>query len=119
MELDFILKLAGIAATLIAGANFVIITVAKTFWSLTFKSKAESDEKRFNKIEEELVKLRTITNKDREENDAFRHKYKATVESLFELIKVKFEDFDKNFNRFESSVKMQIELAISKNNEKK
>ena len=38
---------------------------------------------------------------------------------LFELIKIKFEYMDKNFKNFEKLVETRIDLAISKNNEKK
>jgi hypothetical protein len=36
MDLDSLYKLAGIAAFIIGGINFVIVVVAKTFWNLTF-----------------------------------------------------------------------------------
>ena len=108
MDLDSLYKLAGIAAFIIGGINFVIVVVAKTFWNLTFK-----------RVELKLEEVDRRTIKEQKDNEAFRHKYKTTVEGLFELIKIKFEDMDKNFKNYEKLVETRIDLAISKNNEKK
>ena len=108
MDLDSLYKLAGIAAFIIGGINFVIVVVAKTFWNLTFK-----------RVELKLEEVDRRTIKEQKDNEAFRHKYKTTVENLFELIKIKFEDMDKNFKNFEKLVETRIDLAIYKNNEKK
>jgi hypothetical protein len=108
MDIDFLYKMAGLISFIFAFINFFIVIVAKTFWNLTFK-----------RVELKLDEVDRRTIKEQKDNEAFRHKYKTTVEGLFELIKIKFEDMDKNFKNFEKLVETRIDLAISKNNEKK
>ena len=108
MDIDSLYKIAGLVAFIFGFVNFIIVVVAKTFWNLTFKS-----------VELKLEEVDRRTIKEQKDNEAFRHKYKTTVEGLFELIKIKFEDMDKNFKNFEKLVETRIDLAISKNNEKK
>jgi hypothetical protein len=107
-NIDFLYKITGLVAFLLGFINFIIVVVAKTFWNLTFK-----------RVELKLDEVDKRTINEQKDNEAFRHKYKTTVEGLFELIKIKFEDMDKNFKNFEKLVEAQINLAISKNNEKK
>jgi hypothetical protein len=107
-NIDFLYKITGLVAFLLGFVNFIVVVVAKTFWNLTFK-----------RVELKLDEVDKRTIKEQKDNEAFRHRYKTTVEGLFELIKIKFEDMDKNFKSFEKLVEAQINLAISKNNEKK
>lgn len=108
MDLDSLYKIAGLISFIFALINFFIVIVAKTFWNLTFK-----------RVELKLDEVDRRTTEEQKDNEAFRHKYKTTVEGLFDLIKIKFEDMDKNFKNFEKLVETRIDLAISKNNEKK
>lgn len=119
MDLKDIAALAGIASIIFTGINFVVMTVAKVFWNLTFNKKKEDDEKRFVKIEGEIFAIKESASRDKEENEAFRHKYKTTVDSLYILIESKFKDFDKHFCDFKELIQAKIDLAIAKNNEKK
>ena len=108
MDIDSLYKITGLVAFIFGFINFIIVVVVKTFWNLTFK-----------RVELKLDEVDKRTIKEQKDNEAFRHKYKTTVEGLFELIKIKFEDMDKNFKNFEKLVETRIDLAISKNNEKK
>ena len=109
MELQDFATIGAILATVFSGINFVVISIAKTFWSLTYK-----------KTEERLTKLESETNKDRAENEAFRHKYKATTESIYILLDSKFSDFDKHFQDFKELIETKIDLAVSRSqNDKK
>lgn len=119
MTLEDVSTIVGIASIFIAGANFVVITVARAFWNLTFKTKEKNDEKRFARIDEEIEKLKQNHLEEKGENEAFRHKYKTTVEGLYLLIESKFKDFDKHFADFKEMMSDKIDLAISRNNEKK
>ena len=108
MDIDSLYKIAGLVAFIFGFINFIVVVVVKTFWNLTFK-----------RVELKLDEVDKRTIKEQKDNEAFRHKYKTTVENLFELIKIKFEDMDKNFKNFEKLVETRIDLAIYKNNEKK
>lgn len=115
MNLQDIATIIGIASIFITGANFVIISIAKSFWSLTYK-KTES---RVLDIERKLGEIEDKLEKESKENEAFRHKYKTTVDTLFLLIESKFQDFDKSFISFKELIITKIELAIARNNEDK
>lgn len=102
-----------ILATIISGAVWVVSLVGRV------TAKIKEVDMKVEAVEKKLSGVDTRTIADQKDNEAFRHKYKTTVEGLVELIKIKFEDLDKNFSRFEELIKTQIELAISRNNEKK
>ena len=108
MDIDSLYKIAGLVAFIFGFINFIIVVIVKTFWNLTFK-----------RVELKLDEVDKRTIKEQKDNEAFRHKYGTTVGNLFELIKIKFEDMDKNFKNFEKLVETRIDLAIYKNNEKK
>jgi hypothetical protein len=69
MDLDSLYKLAGIAAFIIAGVNFVIAIVAKTFWNLTFK-----------RLEQEVAVLKEAEQK----NSIVRHDFTNVTTSVYE-----------------------------------
>lgn len=108
MTIGDISSIAGIASMVISGALFVVLAVSRVFWNLTFK-----------KLETEVLELKKNTALEKENNESFRHKHKASVEGLAEVIKIKFEDFDKQFSHFQDLMVTKIDLAISKNNESK
>ena len=108
MDLDSFYKIAVLISFIFGFINFSIVVIAKTFWNLTFK-----------RVELKLEEVDRRTIKEQKDSETFRHKYKTNVEGLFELIKIKFDDMDKNFKNFEKFVETRIDLAISKNNEKK
>lgn len=78
MNIQDIASLAGIAAVLIGGANFVIIAIARTFWKLTFDKKEKDDNEKFKKIDERLSLLEEFESK----NKYFRHNFDAVTQAL-------------------------------------
>ncbi|MEI7578601.1 MAG: hypothetical protein WCJ58_01020 [bacterium] len=68
MDLDSLYKLAGIAAFIIAGVNFVIAIVGKTFWNLTFK-----------RLEQEVAVLKEAEHK----NSIVRHDFTNVTNSVY------------------------------------
>jgi len=100
-------------ATIISGAVWVVGLVTRV------AGKIKEVDMKVEALEKKIISVDSRTISDQKDNEAFRHKYKTTVEGLVELIKIKFEDLDKNFARFEELIRTQIELAIAKNNEKK
>ena len=108
MDLTFIYEIIGIASFVIAGVNFIVIVIAKTFWKLTFEKKQQDDEKRFQKIEITLEKL----NQNEEKNKFFRHNFNSVTKSLESLISSEIKHFSK-------LIEVQIQNILEKINEKK
>lgn len=104
-------SIIGVGAIFVSGANFVIVA----FWKLTFKRKEEDDIQKFEQMSKRIDQLDHRADEDRRSNEAFRHKYKSTVENLYELIKLRFDDWDKNLDSFKKAVEDKIDLAILKN----
>lgn len=112
MDIDTLLKLAGIVATLIGGANFVIIAIARTFWSLTFKAKVENDEKRFKLVEERISKLEKKVDEHEDKNKYFRHNFDSVTKNLETLISSEIKHLGE-------IIGLQIKNIMEKMNEKK
>ena len=102
-----------ILAVLIGGALWVLQLVTRlSNRMITLERDCES-------IKTELDTLEIKTNKDREENSQFRHKHESSVKSLYVLIETKFSDSSKHWEDFKELITTKIDLAISKNNEKR
>jgi hypothetical protein len=126
MDLDFLYKLAGLAAFIIAGAHFVVMS----FFKMTFGTKKLADELRFTQIEAKAAKLEAEFRAESAQNNAFKHKYKTTLEGFIGAMDNRLEDLDKSmssrftdlfvgFTTFKELIETKIDLAISRNNEKK
>ena len=68
MDLDSLYKLAGIASFIFCGVNFVVVTVAKTFWNLTFKT-----------LQQEVIFLKEAERK----NSIVRHDFTNVTNSVY------------------------------------
>jgi hypothetical protein len=103
--MDLIFQILGVVGVILAAIASISLMIAKSFWRLTFE-----------RLEITVVNLQEqidILKIRHSETEAFKHKYKATVETIFELIKQKFDDFDKNFKNFEKHMEVKIDLAIA------
>ena len=126
MDLDSLTKLAGLAAFVLTGAHFVILT----FFKLTFGAKKIADELRFSQIESKIAKLEAEGRAESLKNNSFQHKYKTTLEGFIGAMDNRLEDLNKSmsarfidlfsgFDTFKELIETKMDLAISKNNEKK
>ena len=102
-----------IITTLISGAVWVVSLFSRVSVRIV------NQERDLVSLKASVLKIDNRTLAEQKENEAFRHKYKTTVESLYLLIESKFTDFDKHFMDFKDLIQTKIDLAISKNNEKK
>jgi triphosphoribosyl-dephospho-CoA synthetase len=116
----------GIIATLLSGAIWVMAMASR------ISSRVTNEKNRITKLENDLSDLRisanlkiekvefnqkelqALTNSEKEVNEAFRHKYKTSLDHLCELIEMKFTDFDKSFNQFRELIATKIDLAVAK-----
>jgi len=112
MDLTSLYEIAGIAAFVIGGANFVVIVVAKTFWKLTFEKKQTDDEKRFQNIEADLEKIEVKIFEHEEKNKFFRHNFDSVTKSLEILISSEIKHLGE-------IIGLQIKNILEKINEKK
>ena len=117
MELTFdlgtISLMLGIISTITIGAVWVV----SLFSRLAVRMASQEKEVGVLKIAVSKIDERTLV--DQRDNEAFRHKYKSSVESLMELIKIRFDDWDKSLQSFKSLMETKIDLAISKNENKR
>lgn len=86
MDLDSLYKLAGIASFIFCGVNFVVVTVAKIFWSLTFKT-----------LQQEVVLLKEAERK----NSILRHDFTNVTNSVYTRM-----------DKLESSLKSAIDTGF-------
>lgn len=117
MELTFdlgtISLMLGIISTITIGAVWVV----SLFSRLAVRMSSQEKEVSVLKIAVSKIDERTLI--DQRDNEAFRHKYKSSVESLMELIKIRFDDWDKSLQSFKTLMETKIDLAISKNENKR
>jgi hypothetical protein len=111
IDLSAVATIFGIATT-IFGTFVYIITITGRV-----SSKVKEMEMTINNLKEKLSGVDNRTSSDQKENEAFRHKYKTTVENLYMLIESKFKDFSKQFEAFEKLIDTKLDLnkAINKN----
>lgn len=83
MDLDSLYKLAGIAAFIIGGANFVVVLVAKTFWKLTFERKEKEDESKFKKIDDQIEMIKSSIDSHESKNVIARHNFDVVTKSVY------------------------------------
>lgn len=103
----------GIFTTIALGAVWVVGLFSR------LSVRLYSTEKEITELKHDLNALDERTFSDQKDNEAFRHKYKTSVENLFELIKLRFDDWDKTLTSFKTLMDAKIDLAISKNENKK
>lgn len=84
MDLESLYKLAGIAAFIIGGANFVVVLVAKIFWKLTFERKEKEDLEKFKKIDEEIKSIKSVAEHHESKNAIARHNFDIVTKSVYE-----------------------------------
>ena len=82
MDVQDIASIVGMASIFVAGANFVIIVVSKTFWRLTFERKEEDDIKKFDSLSKDLKSLRDEVRSHEEKNKYFRHNFETVTKNL-------------------------------------
>lgn len=90
-----IASLFGIISVILSSINYFFISIIKSFWRLTFDKKVEEDKVRFEKIEEDLNKIKTELKSDvrsLEENikKSIKEHITSEIEHLKELIELKF-----------------------------
>ena len=112
MDLGDYANVIGIASIFIAGANFVIITVARTFWNLTFNQKKVEDEKRFIKIENSLEILENEVRGHEDKNKYFRHNFDSVTKGLEAYISSEIKHLGE-------MIGLQIKNILERFNEKK
>jgi len=112
IDLSAIATIFGIATT-IFGAFVYIITITGRV-----SSKVKEMEMTINNVKEKLSGVDNRTFLDQKENEAFRHKYKTTVEHLCTLIESKFTDFSKQFDAFKELIDTKLDLNKEKNKNK-
>jgi len=79
----------------VGGANFVVISLAKTYWSLTFKV-----------LEKRVEKNEKNCHEEKEKSIKFRHDYSTTLNALADELKHQGEMTTNNF-------KYQAEIAAA------
>jgi len=112
IDLSAVATIFGIATT-IFGAFVYIITITGRV-----SSKVKEIEMTINNVKEKLSTVDNRTFLDQKENEAFRHKYKTTVENLYMLIESKFSDFSKQFEGFKELIEVKLDLNKEKNKNK-
>lgn len=111
--LGLIATALGILGILLGGALWVLQLVTR------LSNKIITIERDNKETKEEISALKKSTDEDREKNSQFRHKHESSVKSLYVLIETKFSDSSKHWEDFKELIATKIDLAISKNNEKK
>ena len=112
IDLSAIATIFGIATT-IFGAFVYIITITGRV-----SSKVKEIEMTINNVKEKLSGVDERTFSDQKENEAFRHKYKTTVESLYILIESKFTDFGEKFTAFKDLIDVKLDLNAERSKSK-
>jgi hypothetical protein len=112
IDLSAVATIFGIATT-IFGAFVYIITITGRV-----SSKVKEMEMTIDNVKEKLSAVDNRTSSDQKENEAFRHKYKTTVESLYILIESKFTDFGKQFTAFKDLIDVKLDLNKEKSKKK-
>lgn len=108
MDITTLYEIIGILSIIFAAANFVIISIAKTFWKLTFQTDKQENQKKFEKIEIDIKKLQ----KAEESNSHYRHNFNSVTKSLEVLISSEIKHLGEK-------ITIQIENILDKINEKK
>ena len=112
IDLGAIATIFGIVTT-IFGAFVYIITITGRA-----SSKVKEMQMIIDGIKEKLTIVDNRTSSDQKENEAFRHKYKTTVEHLCTLIESKFTDFSKQFDAFKELIDTKLDLSTEKSKNK-
>jgi L-arabinose isomerase len=111
-NLNTIATIFGITATIFGGIIWVVTIIGKVC------SKVKEIEMTVDDVKEKLVIVDNRTSSEQKENEAFRHKYKTTVESLYILIESKFTDFSKQFEGFKQLIDLKLDLNTERNKNK-
>lgn len=112
VDLSAIATIFGIATTIFGAFAYVITITGKV------SSKVKEIEMTVDGVKEKLSIVDNRTSSDQKENEAFRHKYKTTVEHLCTLIESKFTDFSKQFDAFKELIDTKLDLSTEKSKNK-
>ena len=112
VDLSAVATIFGIATTLF-GAFVYIITITGRV-----SSKVKEMQMTVDGVKEKLSIIDKRTSSDEKKNEAFRHKYKTTVEHLCTLIESKFTDFSKQFENFKELIEVKLDLNTERSKSK-
>jgi uncharacterized protein YoxC len=112
IDLSAVATIFGIATTIFGAFVYIITITGKV------SSKVKEMEMTINNVKEKLSGVDNRTSSDQKENEAFRHKYKTTVEHLCTLIESKFTDFSKQFDAFKELIDTKLDLNAEKSKNK-
>lgn len=91
--MEHILEMMPIIGVIFGGVNLFLMSIAKSFWSLTFGTLKKS----FEASEKDRIKEKEI-------NSTFRHKHIYDVKNLNTIIELKFEGLNKTMKRIEDTL---------------
>ena len=109
MEIRDYAALAGIASILIGGANFVIISLARTFWRLTFESFKIAVLERISLVESDLKKLQVEVTDHEKKNLYFRHNFEGVTKNLMAHITSELEKVGTDIRHLADMVELKFE----------
>ena len=112
VDLSAIATIFGIATTIFGAFVYVITITGKV------SSKVKEMEMIIHGVKEKLSIVDKRTSSDQKENEAFRHKYKTTVENLYILIESKFTDFSEKFTAFKDLIDVKLDLNAERSKSK-
>lgn len=92
-------EIAGIIGMVFSGVNFIIVTVIKYFWKLTFE-----------RMQTELRELREEYHEDKEKNTSFRHAYKSAVDGLAVQIDHEIKSMNLKLDLITKSLNIDVKL---------
>ena len=112
VDLSAIATIFGIVTTIFGAFVYIITITGKV------SSKVKEMEMTVDGVKEKLSIVDNRTSSDQKENEAFRHKYKTTVESLYILIESKFTDFGEKFTAFKDLIDVKLDLNAERSKSK-
>lgn len=112
VDLSAVATIFGIATTIFGAFVYIITITGKV------SSKVKEMEMIIHGLKEKLSIVDKRTSSDQKENEAFRHKYKTTVEHLCTLIESKFTDFSKQFEGFKELIEVKLDLNTERSKSK-
>ena len=101
--ISVILSIIGV---LTGGAIWVLSLIYRVSSQIT------NEKNRINALEKNHDDLKKITEKEKEENEAFRHKYKTSLDQMRELFKIQMESLQKSIESTKEILLAKIDLAL-------
>ena len=103
--ISIILSIIGV---LMGGAIWVLSLIYRVSSQIT------TEKNRINSLEKNHDDLKKITEKEKEENEAFRHKYKTSLDQMRELFAIQMESLQKSIANTKETLCLKIDLALEK-----